>query len=186
MNSDNNLKEIIQKYAQVFPQAWRKYLKKIESSEIWLPMNEAEMQCMLFSECLLEMKEKNLDKPFQIFAEDREITKGKRADISLGKLEDGRFVVVELKSFPEYQPVENDIKKLLEYVNKNVMYGYFGMIAYRKYNYKENIDLDCLGILEDSQHSFYEWHEMDLSYLDEKIETLLVGMIRNSRSSESE
>ena len=148
----------------------------IQSGNIYSPMNEAEMRCHLFSECLSIMREGQFPKPCEITTEDREIIEGKRADISLGLLEDGRFVVIELKCFPEYESIKEDIEKLLGYVRRKAVFGFFGMIANSKYDYEKKIDLEALGIQKEGEHSFYEWSLVQPPNKEIKLLTLLVGL----------
>lgn len=111
-----------------------------------------------------------------IRARDKELLEGKRADISLGLLKDGKFVVVELKHFPEFEPIKNDIEKLLEYVRSKAVFGFFGMIADSKYSYEKKINLKDFGIQEEGEHSFYEWSLIESPHSKIKLETLLVGI----------
>ena len=166
----------LKRYAEIFPKAWKRYIKNIESGDVYAPMNEAGMRSHLFSECLSIMREGQFPKPCEITTEDREIMKGKRADISLGLLEDGRFVVIELKCFSEYEPVKDDIKKLLKYVRSNAVFGFFGMIANSRYDYERKIDLEALGIQKDGEHYFYEWSLVQPPNDERKLVTLLVGL----------
>ncbi|MDH5743164.1 MAG: hypothetical protein OEZ52_06445 [Candidatus Aminicenantes bacterium] len=176
MTSEKELIEELKAYAEIFPKAWRRFLVNIESGDIYAPMNEAEMRCYLFSECLSIMREGQFPKPCEITAEDKEILEGKRADISLGLLEDGRFVVIELKLFPEYEPVKEDIEKLLRYVRSNAVFGFFGMIANSEYDYERKIDLEALGIQKEGEHFFYEWSLIQPPNDERKLVTLLVGL----------
>lgn len=176
MNVERELIEELKRYAQIFPKAWKKFLTKLENEEIYIPMNEAEMRCYLFSECLSIMHEENFPKPFEITVEDKEILEGKRADISLGLLKDGKFVGVELKRFPDFESIKDDIKKLSEFVKNKVIFTFFGMIANSKYNYKKNINLESLGIQQEGDNSFYEWSLIEPPTAKIKLETLLVGI----------
>lgn len=176
MTLENELIKKTKRYAKIFPKAWRRYITNIESGDVYAPMNEAEMRCHLFSECLSILREGQFPKPCEITTEDREIMEGKRADISLGLLEDGRFVVIELKTFPEYEPVKEDIEKLLRYVRSKTVFGFFGMIANSRYDYEKKIDLEALGIQQEGEHSFYEWSLVQPPNEEIKLETLLVGL----------
>ena len=176
MTLENELIKKLKRYAAIFPKAWRRYITNIESGDVYSPMNEAEMRCHLFSECLSIMREGQFPKPCEITAEDKEIMEGKRADISLGLLEDGRFVVIELKLFPEYEPVKEDIERLLGYVRSKAVFGFFGMIANSRYDYEKKIDLEALGIQKEGEHSFYEWSLVQPPNEEMKLVTLLVGL----------
>ena len=176
MTLENELIKKLERYSKIFPKAWNRYIKNIKSGDVYAPMNEAEMRGHLFSECLSILREEQFPKPYGITTEDRDIMKGKIADISLGLLEDGRFVVIELKLFPEYEPVKEDIEKLLRYVRSNAVFGFFGMIANSEYDYERKIDLEALGIQKEGEHFFYEWSLVQPPNDERKLVTLLVGL----------
>lgn len=97
------------------------------------------------------MQKEKFPRPYEITVEDKEVQKGKRADITLGFLEDKlkRFVVVELKHFPDDVSITEDLTKLHEFVKTHTIHGFFGMIGSSKYGYRQKINLKRLGIGED-------------------------------------
>jgi len=168
--------EELKKYASLFPKAWRNFLKRIEKGEIFVPENEAELRCFLFSECLSMMHKKKFPMRYQITAEDKEILDGKRADLTLGLLPDGRFVIIEMKHFPNVNSIKKDIKKLRQFIKSHVIYGFFAMIGNSEYAYEQKVNLESLGIKRAGKESFYEWHTLKPPFLDISLETLIVGL----------
>ena len=171
------LDERVQNYAAIFPVAWKNYLDEIENGTIYCPSNETEMQSQLFSECLTLMKNKNLEKPYEILIEDSGMIEGKRPDITIGLLEGGRIVAIELKHFSKTINIENDIKKLIAYSKNCALYNFFAMIGEVQFDYKGKINLENLGLERNGEFSLYEWREVDSSKLNFPIETLLIALI---------
>jgi len=165
----------LRKYYRIVPEAWRRYLTKLEATEYELPSNEAEMRYFLFSECLDVMRKKRFRTPFQLSAED-EILRGKKADFSLGRVH-GRFVAVELKLFPEYEKARKDILKLREYVKEKATCGFFLMLADATGDYQRNLDLKALGIEENGAHSWFGWETIKPKHRNILLETLIVSLI---------
>ena len=123
------------------------------------------------------MREKKFPTPYEITAEDKEILEGKRADLTLGLLEDGRFVVIELKCFPkDIELVKNDLIKLRDFIKSRVVYGFFAMIGNSKYAYEKKLDLESLCVEKDDEYSFYEWRIIKHPIQKISLETLIVGL----------
>jgi hypothetical protein len=190
MKERNAFKEL-KKYFMVFQDAWRDFLGNVEKGEYPPPFNEAELRCFLFSKCLEIMRRKKFEKPYEIFAEDREIFEGRKADLALGWLEDGRFVAIELKHCPSLEGIREDIKKLQEFVKSRAIFGFFAMIGDSKYEYQKYLNLKDLGIQlelrepleatlaeKDGEKSFYQWHLVKFPSAQRPFETLLVGILQ--------
>ena len=176
-SAESELPQELKKYASLFPKAWRNFLRDVEKGKIFVPSNEAELRCFLFSRCLLMMRRNRFPIPYQITAEDKEILEGKRADLTLGLLEDGRFATVEIKHFPSVDSIKNDLRKLRDFVESQVIYGFFAMIGNSKYTYEQRVDLKSLGVERDGKYSFYEWRTIKPPYSDISIDTLIVGLM---------
>ena len=177
----NESLEEFHKYRDVFPKAWKRFLKRIEEGEILHPAKgqEALLRYHLFAECLLVMREEMFSTPYLISAE-VEISAGKRADFTLGVLDEGRpLVAVEIKCFPRDLDIVVDlVEKIGEYVrNDRVIYGFFAMIGDGKYINAQSLDLTTLGIEKDGEYSFYEWYTLKPTLSDVSVETLLVGFM---------
>jgi len=157
---------------------WNRYLKKLEKGECYYyPMNEADMRCQLFTECLEEMRRKEFDKPYQIFAEDREIYEGKVADLAIGLREEGRaFLAVELKHHRKVEEIEEDIRKLHEAVKDKALWGVFLMLGLETYKYQVKLDLKALGIEEDGENSAFMWTKIKPKFREFPSEALFVSM----------
>lgn len=189
---ERDAQRILRKYFLVFQSAWQDFLKASEKGEFFVPFNEEELRCFLFAKCLEIMRQKKFEKPYEIFAEDKEIIKGTRADIALGWLEDGKFVAIELKHFPSLEGIKADIKRLQEFVKSRAVFGFFAMIGNSKFEYKKNLNLKDLGIklelsepLEatldfngEGEKSFYQWKLVKFPAAQRPLETLLVGILR--------
>lgn len=156
--------EELSKIVKVFPNAWNNYLKELKEWKIWIPANEATLQCHLYSECLSIMRNNKLFKtPYSIDAEVKEIIKGKRADLSLGFLEEKILtfkaaVVVELKCYPDAELILTDIEKIREYTKGHAISSFFAMIGNPSINMEEvNQKLEEWGIKSDSKEEYYKW-----------------------------
>lgn len=89
------------KHFMVFQDAWQDFLKALEKGEFCVPKYEEQLRSLLFAKCLEIMRRRKFKKPYEIFAEDREISESARPDITLGRFENGdKFVAIELKTFP--------------------------------------------------------------------------------------
>jgi len=176
-SAESELPKELKKYASLFPKAWSNFLKDVEKGKIFVPSNEAELRCFLFSKCLLVMRRNRFPIPYQITAEDKEILEGRRADLTLGLLEDGRFVTIEIKYFPSVDLIKNDLRKLRDFVKSHVIYGFFAMIGNSKYTYEQKVDLESLGVEKDGKYSFYEWRMIKPPYLEISIDALIVGLM---------
>jgi len=180
----------LNRYFRVFQDAWRDFLGSIEKGE-FLPTNEAELQSFLCAKCLEAMRRKKFEKPYEIFVQDKEIFEGRKADLALGWLDDGRFVAVELKHEPEFEGIRKDIKKLQEFVKSRAIFGFFAMIGDSKQEYQKYLDLKDLGIelelrepleatlTEDGgAKSFYQWRTVKFPSVQRPFETLLIGFLQ--------
>jgi len=171
----------LRKYYRIVPEAWNKYLAKLKGGEYHIPLNEHEMRCFVFSECLDLMRKRGYDKPYEIFVEDKEILEGKRADLAVGWLEDARFVAVEFKRFPEIEEAREDIVKLHQAVESKATCGFFLMLADAQYRYHENLDLKALGIEEDGQYSWFNWEIIKPKHYDVLLEALIVSFFATEK-----
>lgn len=174
--------EVFLKYRDIFPKAWERFLKKIGEGKIFVPVNEAELRCHLFSECLSIMQELELPIPHQIFTE-VELSDNRRVDLALGFFEDekgrlGRLVAIELKHFPVDLGIVSDLTKLGEYVKeKSVIYCFFATIGRPEYINEQILDLTKLGLEKSGMHSFYKWRTLNPPFQDKLLETLIVGFL---------
>lgn len=174
------LKEL-HRYRDIFPKAWKRFLKRIEDGEILHPAKgqEAVLRYHLFSECFSVMREERFSTPYLISAEAK-ILSGKIADFALGVLDEGRpLVTVEIKCFPTDLDVVADlVEKIGEFVRtENVIYGFFAMIGDAKRINAQSLDLNTLGVEKNAKHSFYDWHNLMSPFSDASIVTLLVGFM---------
>lgn len=189
---ERNAKSILRKYFTVFQSVWQDFLEALEKGDFYVPIYEEQLRSLLFAKCLETMRQKKFEKPYEIFAEDREISKRARPDITFGKLEDGKFVAVELKSFPSSpEEIKEDIKKLQGYVKSGVVFGFFAMVGDSKKEYRECLNLKELGIQQEipesdeammdftgeGEKSFYQWKLVKIPVVQRTLETLLVGII---------
>jgi len=188
---ERDAQNILKKYFGVFQGAWQDFLEASEKGEFLVPFNEEELRCFLFAKCLEIMRRKKFEKPYEIFAEDKEISKGTRADIALGWLEDGRFVAIELKHFPSLEGIRADIKRLQGFVKSRAVFGFFAMIGDSKNEYQKYLNLKDLGIQQEirepdeatinfkgeGEKSFYQWKLVKFPAAQRPLETLLVGIL---------
>jgi len=174
-SSEHETGLLLRRYARLVPHAWERYLAKLKRGEYFPPLNEDDMRCFLFSECLDVMRRKRFDKPYEIFVEYREIYEGKKADLAIGLLEEGAaFVAVELKHHPHLEGIEEDILKLREATKSKAIWGIFLMLGPETYKYQENLDLKALGIEEDGANSAFTWSKIKPKHSNKSLETLLV------------
>ena len=140
-------------------------------------MNEADMRCQLFAECLEVMKRKGFDKPYEIFAEDREIYKRKRADLAIGHLEKGQaFLAVELKYHRTVEEIQEDIQKLREAVKEKAIWGVFLMLGPETYEYQNKLDLKALCIEEHGKDTAFVWSKVKSKVPEAASEALYLFM----------
>ncbi|MEM2146869.1 MAG: hypothetical protein QW279_16010 [Candidatus Jordarchaeaceae archaeon] len=188
---ERDAQNILKRYFMVFPDAWNDFLKNVEKGDFPVPSNEAELRSYLFAKCLEIMRRKKFEKPYEIFAEDKEIFEGRKADLALGWLEDGRFVAIELKHGPSIEGIRMDIEKLQKFVKSRAIFGFFAMIGNSKYEYQKYLNLKDLGIqlelreplkatlaFKDGEKSFYQWRLIKAPFLSVQLETLLVGILQ--------
>jgi hypothetical protein len=184
------------KYFMVFQSAWQYFLKALEEGEFYLPTYEEQMRSLLFAKCLEIMWRKRFEKPYKIFAENKETSTGARADITLGRWsQKGRFVAIELKNYPSLEGIKTDIRKLQRFVkDEAAAYGFFAMIGDSKDEYKTYLNLKDLGIeqeilesdeatirfprkvAKETEQSFYQWKLVKIPDVQRRLETLLVGI----------
>jgi hypothetical protein len=189
---ERDAQQILRKYFTIFQSAWEDFLKSSERGDFFVPFNEEELRCFMFAKCLEIMRQKKFEKPYEIFAEDKEIVKGARADLALGWLEDGKFVAVELKHFPSREGIRRDIKKLQGYVeNRAVLFCFFAMIGDSKNEYQKYLNLKDMGIKQEilatdkaamvfkkeGEKSFFQWKVVKFLAFERPLETLLVGIM---------
>ena len=179
---------MLEKYRDLFPEAWKLFVKDMREGKIYIPYNEKEMQCHLFTKCLQVMEAKNIEQPYEIFAEDTELTKGFIPDITLGygKADKngvaGRYGVIELKHYPSTESMFEDIAKLRRYFELPVGYCYFAMICKEGNESKLKEVLKSLNIRCDGK-SLYKIETVDHPVQKLKVTCLLVSLVRDSASS---
>lgn len=179
-SEDNETLEEL-KYRDVFPKAWKRFLKSIEEGKMFYPAKgqEAVLRYHLFAECLSIMREEMFPAPYLISAE-VELLAGKRVDLTLGLLDEERpLVAVEIKCFPTDLNIVSDlVEKIGMFVkNDRVIYGFFAMIGDSKYINPQRLDLTSLGIEKDGKQSFYEWSTLKSPFSDVIVQTLIVGFM---------
>jgi hypothetical protein len=186
---------VLRKYSMVFQDAWQEFSKELGNGYFYAPIFEEQLRCLLFAKCLEIMRKKKFEKPYQIFAEDREISKRARPDITFGRFEEGKFVAVELKAFPpSLDEIKDDIKKLQGYVKSKVAFGFFAMVGDSKKKYQKYLNLKELGILQEidaqdeamitfegqGEESFYQWKLAKCPTFSRSLETLFVGILSHT------
>lgn len=189
---ERDTQTILRRYFTVFQCAWQDFLKALEKGEFYVPIYEEQLRSLLFAKCLEIMRHKKFEKPYEIIAEDREISKIARPDITLGQYEDGKFVAIELKTFPSFEEIRADVKKVQEFVKGATVFGFFVMIGKSKKEYREYLNLKDLGIQQEiseqdeatidfkgeREKSFYQWKLVNpLPVTKQPLETLLVGIL---------
>ena len=118
------------------------------------------------------MLEEGFPTPYNITVEDEKVMEGKRADLTLGFWEKGRFIVIEMKHFPKRDDlILEDIAKLYEFVKSHAIHGFFVMIGTKR------LDLKVYGIEEEDKHSYFKWKTIKPPYSDIPLETLIVGLM---------
>jgi hypothetical protein len=168
-------------------------LEALEKGEFDVPVYEEQMRSLLFAKCLEIMRRRKFKKPYEIFAEDREISKEARPDITLGRLEkDDKFVAIELKACPlSLQEITADVKKLQGFVKESSSLGLFAMIGKSRKKYREYLNMKELGIQQEicesdeaetefkreGETSFYQWKLVKVPAAQSPLETLLVGIL---------
>ena len=114
----------------IFEEACEHVLRSYERNEIFF-FSEADLKCVLFSECLFLMKQRKIETPYPIWA-DEEFYKSLTPDLTLGRK---REVVVETKFFGRIKPdksviseVIRDLQKLDKYLSEGASFANFILI----------------------------------------------------------
>jgi len=176
--SEHQKATLVRKHARLVPDAWNRYLAKLKKGEYYYPLNEADMRCHIFCECLGVMRRKGFDKPYEIFAEDKEIYEGKRADLVVGlrEKEGAAFLAVELKHHRTVEEIKEDILKLREAVKEKAFWGFFLMLGPETYRYRSKLDLNALDIEEDGRDSAFTWSKIKPKSREAQVEALFLFM----------
>jgi hypothetical protein len=189
---ERDTQSILKKHFMVVQDAWQDFLEALNKGEFRVPVYEEQLRSLLFAKCLEIMRRKKFEKPYEIFADDREISKVARPDITLGQLEDGKSVAIELKTSPSVEGIRADVKKLQGFVKSATVFGFFAMIGDSKKEYRDYLNLKDLGIQQEIRESdeammdfegegaesYYQWKSINPPATKRPLETLLVGILR--------
>jgi len=146
-------------YCDAIGKAYERFWKKFENGDIVFT-NEQEIRCHLYAEYLQYLREKGLPKPHHAFLDYR--IDNKIIDFAVLTNHE-KVIAVEIKYDPNPSGIEEDLAKLRELVDKNlVSIGIFITSALSDYKLKERLRdiLPKFGLKEngESDLGFVEWH----------------------------
>jgi len=168
-------------YAEIVDLAWKGLLKKLESGD-YDYRNEQELRCLLFTECLKHLQEKEFRKPYSIFVDYR--INDSLIDLAF-PIGENKVLAVEIKGDPSPSNVEEDLVKLREFLdNTRAIRGLFLSIARSDYGLRERLKeqqiFDKFGLKEEGEgkHGLVEWYTFRTPYFSSPLDALFVVLWR--------